>query len=92
MNLTRTPSAQAGPYQVQFSPAALALMNGLPAGLRGDLTGYLDHKVAKDPYAEGEPSFERERRILSVGNVTLTCMVTEATRMVTVVNLDEGQK
>jgi hypothetical protein len=61
----------------------------MPKVLREDLTAYLDLKVARDPYAEGAPSFERERRILSVGTVTVTCMVTDATRMVTVVNLEE---
>jgi hypothetical protein len=91
MNLARPQRPRSSPYQVQFSPAALSLMNGLPKGRRDDLTAYLDGKVSQDPYGEGEPSFERERRVLSVGPVKLTCMVTEATRMVTVVNLEERQ-
>jgi hypothetical protein len=91
VNLTRSVKPEGGPYQVQFSPAALSLMNGMPKAIRDDLTAYLDANVAPDPYSEGKPSFERERRVLSVGSVTLTCMVTDATRMVTVVNLEEAK-
>lgn len=87
MNLTRPEKPVSGPYRVQFSPEALRLLNGLPKDRRDELTAYIDSSVAEDPYAQGDPSFVRDRRVLSVGSVTITCMVTDVTRMVTVIDL-----
>lgn len=85
--LHRASRPVAGGFSVQYTPAATAFLNGLPVTAREEVTEAVKTIAYEDPYAHGEPSLDRDRRTVLVGQQKVVYLVSEPVRTVTVVDV-----